>query len=120
MGVAALEYSGLSTAAGTGAVGVLTVATGTTGSTAVVVASGATAATAGGGELALGFYADSGFGDTLTAGTGFTSRVGVSNTPDMELAVEDQLTTAGATPNATFGTGAQTVWLAGVVVFKHG
>ena len=65
--------------------------------------SGATAATAGGNELALGLYADSGFGDTVTAGSGFTRRTNVSNASDMELIVEDQLAAQGATPKATAG-----------------
>ena len=61
-----------------------------------------------------------GFNDTLTAGTGFTSRVNVSKTNNMELLVEDQLPALGATPNASAGTGANTVWLMSTIVFKHG
>ena len=68
----------------------------------------------------MGFYVDSGFGDTLTAGAGFTSRVNVSKTSDMEFVVEDQLVGQGATPNAAAGTGAKTIWLMSTVVFKHG
>ena len=119
VGVAALEYSGLSTAAGLAAVDVQAHASGTTSSSAATVSSGATAATAAAGELAVGFYADSGFGDTLTAGSGFAQRVNVSNTGDMELLAEDQVPAAGAAPAATFGTGRSTVWLAATVVFKH-
>ena len=74
---------------------------------------------AGAGELAVGFYADSGFGDNLTAGSGFTQRVNVSPTGDIELLAEDQVPAAGATPAATFGTGRSTAWLAATVVFKH-
>ncbi len=118
MGLAVLEYSGLSTVAGAGAVDQMAHATGTT-SGAATVASGATAATAQGNELALGFYADSGFGDTLSAGSGFTARVNISNTSDMELLVEDQpLPSSGATPDATVGTGASTIWLAATVTFE--
>lgn len=120
IGVAALEYSGLSTAAGVGSVDVSAHAAGTTGTVPTTVASGATAATGASNELAVGFYADSGFGDTLAAGSGFTSRVNVSATSDMEFVAEDQLAAAGAAPNATFSTGTQTVWLAAVVVFRHG
>ena len=83
-GVAALEYSGLSTAAGSAAVDQSAQSTGTT-SSAATVSSGATPATTAGGELALGFYADSGFGDSLTAGSGFTSRANVAQGADMEL-----------------------------------
>ncbi|MEZ0089309.1 fibronectin type III domain-containing protein [Streptacidiphilus sp. EB129] len=120
IGVAALEYSGLSTAPGTGALDVQAHATGTTGSAAVNVSSGApAAATAADGELALGFYADSGFGDTLGHGSGFTARAGVFPTGDMELYVEDAIAAAGTRPNAAFLTGAGTVWLAGVLVFRH-
>jgi hypothetical protein len=83
------------------------------------VSSGATSPTSTANELALGFYADSGFGDTLTAGTDFTVRTNVSKTSDMELLAEDQLPAQGATPNAGAGTGANTVWLMPTVVFKH-
>jgi hypothetical protein len=85
------------------------------------VASGATAPTTSSGELALGFYDDSGFGDMLTAGSGFSPRTNVSNTPDMEFVVEDAVTAgAGTTPNASVGTGANTTWLMATIVFKHG
>jgi hypothetical protein len=119
VGTVALEYSGLSTAADATAVDQLATRSGTT-SAAASVNSGATPATTAGGELALGFYVDSGFGDSLTAGSGFTSRANVSNTSDMELFAEDQLAAQGATPNAAVGTGANTVWLMSTVVFKHG
>ena len=71
-------------------------------------------------ELALGFYVDSGFGDTLSAGSGYTSRVNVSNTGDIELLAEDQLAGAGATPNAAAGTGPNTTWLMATIVLKAG
>jgi hypothetical protein len=119
VGVAALEYSGLSAASGAGSIDQTSQGTGTTGA-ATTVSSGATPATTASNELALGFYVDSGFGDTLTAGTGFTARTNVSNTPDMELLAEDQFPAQGATPNASAGTGANTVWLMSTVVFKHG
>jgi hypothetical protein len=47
---------------------------------AATVSSGATPPTTAPSELALGFYADSGFGDTLTPAAGFTQRVNVSKT----------------------------------------
>jgi hypothetical protein len=119
VGLAALEYSGLSTAAGTAAIDTQAHASGTTGA-AGTVSSGATSAASAAGELAVGFYADSGFGDALSAGSGFTPRVNVSNTSDMEELVEDQVPASGATTAATFGTGGATVWLAETVVFKHG
>jgi hypothetical protein len=118
IGVAALEYSGLDPEVGAGVVDVQAHATGKT-SAAATVASGATAAAASGSELALGFYVDSGFGDSLTAGSGFTQRVNVSPTGDMEFAVEDQIAAQGGTPSATFGTGTQTIWLAATLVLKH-
>ena len=118
VGVSALEYSGLSSAAGQLSMDTQAHATGKTTS-AATVASGATAPVAGPGELAIGFYADSGFGDTLTAGSGFTQRVNVSHVGDMEMVVEDQVPGSGGTPSAAFGTGASTVWLAAVVVFAH-
>ncbi len=115
----ALEYRGLSTAAGSGAVDRQASAAGTT-TTAASVSSGPTAATGAGGELAVGFYSDSGFGDTLTAGSGYTARTNISNTGDMELLAEDQVVGAGATPAASAGTGAKTVWEMATVVFKAG
>ena len=118
VGAIASEYSGLSTAAGTAAVDQTVSKSGTT-SSAATVASGATAATAGSNELAIGSYVDSGFGNTLTAGSGFTSRANVSPASNMELLSEDQaLPAAGATANATVGTGASTVWLMATVVFN--
>lgn len=118
IGVEVLEYAGLSTAAGTAAVDQLASSTGTTGSSAATVQSGATPATTAAGELALGFYADSGFGDTLTAGTGFTQRANVSPDGDMEFLAEDAIVALGATPSASVRTGASTIWLMATVVFK--
>ena len=117
--IAALEYSGLSTAAGSAAVDQEATASGTT-SAAGTVSSGPTAATTAGNELAIGFYSDSGFGDTLTAGSGYTARTNISDTGDMELLAEDQVVGAGATPGAAVGTGAKTIWEMATVVFKAG
>jgi Domain of unknown function (DUF4082)/Fibronectin type III domain/Bacterial Ig domain len=119
VGIAAVEYSGLSTVADASVVDQQSHATGTTGSATATVSSGATAPTATAGELAVGFYNDSGFGDTLTAGSGFLSRVNVSRAPDMEFLVEDQFPAAGATPNASVTTGARTTWEMATVVLKH-
>jgi hypothetical protein len=115
--VTALEYSGLSTAAGSGAIDKLVTASGTTTS-AASVSSGPTAATGASNELAVGFYSDSGFDDTLTAGPGYVARTNISGTDDMELLAEDQVVGAGATPAASVGTGAKTVWEMATVVFK--
>jgi hypothetical protein len=121
IGAGLLDYTGVSTATGTAVVDTSKTATGTTGSSTATVATGSTAATTAAPEIALGFYADSGFGDTLTPGTGWTSRLNVSPTADMEFLAEDQLlTTAGATPSATFGTGPRTPWLAALIVLRHG
>jgi hypothetical protein len=118
IGIGAMEYSGLSTASGTGALDVQATATGkTTG--AATVSSGATAAVGASSELALGFYADSGFGDTIGTGSGFASRINISNTSDMELATEEELVSQGNTPSATFTSSSATVWLAALLVFKH-
>ncbi len=119
IGASLLEYAGVSTVAGAGVVDVSRTATGSTGSASATVGTGATAATSAGPEVAVGFYADSGFGDTLSAGAGWTSRVDVSPTGDMEFVAEDQIVNAGATVSATFGTGARTPWLAAVLVLKH-
>jgi Domain of unknown function (DUF4082)/Fibronectin type III domain/Bacterial Ig domain len=118
MGITVLEYSGLSTAAGAGAVDQQAHATGTTNG-AATVASGATPAATAGNELAIGFYTDSGFGDNLTAGSGYAARANVSPTGDFESLTEDQPANLGATPNATTGTGANTIWLMATIVFKH-
>jgi Domain of unknown function (DUF1929)/Fibronectin type III domain len=114
-----LEYSGLSTAAGAAAVDQVASASGTTVS-AGLVSSGPTAATGAPNELAVGFYSDSGFGNALTAGAGYTARTNISNTDDMELLAEDQVVGAGATPAASVGTGAHTIWEMATVVFKAG
>lgn len=118
VGVAALEYAGLSTAGGSSVLDVQAHATGTTGA-AGTVASGATPAATGGGELAVGLYADSGFGDALSAGTGYAGRVNVSPAPDMELLAEDQVVGQGATPSASTATGPSTTWLMTTLVLKH-
>jgi len=118
IGVTAVEYAGLSTAAGTGVLDVQAHATGTSSGSATV-SSGVTPATTDGSELAIGFYVDSGFGDTLTPGTGYAGRVNVSPTSDMELLVEDQVVGQGATPAATVGSGSSTIWLMATLVLKH-
>lgn len=118
VGIAVLEYSGLSTAAGTAVLDQTAQATGTT-KAAAVVTTPATAPTTGPNELVVGFYADSGFGDTLMARMGFNGRVDISPAGDMELVAEDALTGAtGATPSASLQTGASTVWLMAAIVFK--
>jgi hypothetical protein len=118
VGVAALEYAGLSTAAGAAVVDQTAQATGKT-TAAAVVSTAATAPTSGPDELVLGLYADSGFDDTLMARMGFNGRVDVSPTEDVELVAEDALTGAtGATPSASVQTGAATIWLMATVVLK--
>ena len=119
IGGAALEYSGLSTAAGAAAVDQFKTATGTS-STAGFVTSGPTAALTGDNGLAMGFYADSGFGRTLSADPSYTERVNVSPTSDMEFVAEDALPLRGDTPAARVSTGANTPWLMATVVFKTG
>jgi hypothetical protein len=118
IGVAAVEYAGLSTAAGTGVLDVQAHSTGTSSGSATV-SSGMTPATTDGSELAIGFYVDSGFGDTLTPGSGYAGRVNVSPSSDMELLVEDQVVGQGATPVATVGSGSSTIWLTAILVLKH-
>ena len=121
VGGAMLEYSGLSSASDATVVDQQAHATGTTGSANASVASGATAATTANGELAIGFYGDSGFGDTLTAGSGYTQRVNIGQTTAaMEQLVEDQVVNSGATPNAAVTTGPKTPWMMATVVFKAG
>jgi hypothetical protein len=119
IGATVLEYSGLSTAAGAAAVDQISQATATTGGAAANVSAGPTAPTGAAGELAIGFYDDSGFGNALTGDATYTTRTNVSPTGDMEFLIQDQLLTGtGATPNPTTGTGSNTPWLAATVVFK--
>ncbi|HXC46615.1 MAG TPA: fibronectin type III domain-containing protein, partial [Solirubrobacteraceae bacterium] len=118
VGVAILEYAGLSTAAGAAVVDQSATATGTT-KAAAVVSTPATAATTAPNELIVGFYADSGFGDSLMARMGFNGRVNVSPDEEMEFVAEDALTGAtGATPTASVQTGTSTIWLMSAIVFK--
>ncbi|HEY5286065.1 MAG TPA: fibronectin type III domain-containing protein [Solirubrobacteraceae bacterium] len=118
VGMAVLEYAGLSTAAGTAVVDQSASATGTT-KAATVVSTPATAATTAPNELIVGFYADSGFGDNLMARMGFNGRVNVSPDEEMEFVAEDALTGAtGATPTASVQTGASTIWLMSAIIFK--
>ena len=117
--ITALEYSGLSTVTGSGAVDQVSQASGTT-TAAATVSSGPTAATGAANELAIGFYSDSGFGDTPTAGPGFTTRAEIASNKVMELLSEDEVVPAGATPAASVGTGANTTWEMATVVFNAG
>jgi Domain of unknown function (DUF1929)/Fibronectin type III domain len=120
VGVVALEYSGLSTVSDATVMDQSSSSSATT-KTAATVSSGATPPTTGAGELAIGFYLDSGFGDALTGGTGYTTRANVSPENDVELLAQDAvLPSSGATPNPTFGTGAATTWLASTIVLKAG
>jgi hypothetical protein len=91
VGVAAAEYSSLSPVSDASVVDVQSRTSETT-SRAAVVSSGATPATTASGELAIGFYADSGFGGTPAA---------------------------GATPASSTPTSARTVWLQATLVLKH-
>ena len=117
MGIVALEYSGLSTVPDITAVDQVAHSVGVTTS-AATVASAATAPTSAAGEVAVGFYADSGFGDSLAGGSGYTARANVSPASDIEMLAEDQtLAAAGATPAASAQTGAKTDWLMATVVF---
>ncbi|MBO0885742.1 MAG: hypothetical protein J2P17_36485, partial [Mycobacterium sp.] len=112
-----LEYSGLSTTGGTGAVDQTATATGTT-TTAQAVSSGSTAATTASNELAVGVYADSGFGDSLSAGAGYAPRTSVSPAGDIELFVEDSVVGQGSKPAASVSTGGATIWEMVTVVFR--
>ncbi len=120
LGAVALEYAGLSSVSGASVVDRSASASGKTGSAATSVSSGATAPTTAANELALGFYLDSGFGDALSAGAGYTARANISPDGDIELLAEEAVVPEGSTPNASFGTGAATWWLASTVVLKTG
>jgi Domain of unknown function (DUF1929)/Fibronectin type III domain len=118
VGIGVMEYSGLSTATGTAVVDQSAVATGKT-TAAAVVTTAATPPTTAPNELVVGFYADSGFEDTLMARMGFAGRIDLSPTGNMELLTEDALTGAtGATPAASVHSNAATIWLMATIVFK--
>ena len=120
IGASAVEYSGLATNPDATVVDQLKTATGKTGTaSSYTVSSGATAPTTTDGGLALGFYADSGFGDTLSGDPTYTTRVNVSPRGDMEFLEEDRpLGAAGSTAGAAITTGKSTPWLAATVVLK--
>jgi hypothetical protein len=118
IGAVALEYAGLSTAPGMAAIDSIASAAGTTGHAATVSASPA-GRTATPGELELGLYADSGFGDALKAGSGFSERFNSPATEgEMEMLAEDRVLRAGSRPAATAATGSATPWLLADVVFR--
>jgi hypothetical protein len=118
IGIAAVEYSGLSTVAGTSVLDREAHASGTTGASATTVSSGSTAVITTDGQLAMGFYADSGFGTTPTAGAGYTARASIAMASDMDMLVEDRPATVGQAQVATAGTAARTTWLMAVLVLK--
>jgi N,N-dimethylformamidase beta subunit-like protein/uncharacterized protein DUF4082/concanavalin A-like lectin/glucanase superfamily protein/fibronectin type III domain protein/Big-like domain-containing protein/BACON domain-containing protein len=119
IGAAALEYANVTTATGAAAIDQAKTAVGTT-SGAGTVSSGATSPLTAGNELELGFYVDSGFGNTLGADPSFTERVNVSPTGDMEFEAQDAIGNLGDTPAAHVATGASTPWAMATVVFKSG
>jgi hypothetical protein len=116
--VAVSEYSGLSTAAGTGAVDQSATGTGTTGG-AGLVRSAATGPATADGELAIGFYVDSGFNTALTGDPNYATRANLSPNGNMELLTEDTPVSTGGTPAAGVTTGASTTWLMSTIVFRH-
>ena len=119
MGVTALEYSGLSAAPGTAAIDQVASRAGTTRGPARV-SSGATKPATASNELALGLYADSGFGDILHAAAGWSQRANISpSVTTMEQVVEDRVVTAGSRPRAAVGTGSKTPWLMATIVFRR-
>jgi hypothetical protein len=118
LGIAVSEYSGLSPVTDTTIIDQSATATGKT-TVAAAVSSGSTPGTTTNSELAIGFYADSGFGDTLTPGNGYTQRSNLSPANDMELLTEDTIVTTGANPAAPTNTGPNTIWLAATLVLKH-
>ncbi len=119
VGLVALEYADVSAVSGAGVLDRSATNNGTTGA-AATVSSGATQPTSTANELAIGFYLDSGFGDKLAGGTGYTTRANVSPDENIELLAQDAVVGAGATPNPTFSTGADTTWLTSTVVLVAG
>jgi hypothetical protein len=118
IGAVVAEYSGLSTAGGAAAIDQISAAGGVTRRSANVT-SGATPATAQPGDLAVGIYADSGFGDTLKAGRGYDARIAIAQTRTMmEQLIEDRVVGSRARAAATVHTGAQTAWMMATIVFR--
>jgi hypothetical protein len=118
LGAIAVEYAGLSSAPGASAIDRIAAAGGTTRG-AATVDSGRTQPTTAPGELALGIYADSGFGDLVRAGRRYTERAAITRTRTMmEQVVEDRVVALGATPDASARTGAQTPWTMATLVFR--
>ena len=118
VGAVAVEYAGVSSAPGAGSVDQIIAAGGVTHGRGLV-SSGATAPSAGAGELAVGLYADSGFGDTVTAGSGERSRFDLSRTRTMmEQLVEARVVSAGTRVTSTAHTGARTPWMMATIVFR--
>ena len=118
MGVIALEYSGLSAAPGAAAIDRVASSAGTTRGPAKV-GTGATKPASAPNELALGLYADSGFGDILHAERGWTPRASISpSVTTMEQVVEDRVVAAGSRPRAAVRTGSETPWLMATIVFR--
>jgi hypothetical protein len=118
VGAVAVEYSGLSRAPGLAAIDKAVSAHGVTRNGGVVGSPAAHSAR-GRSELAVGLYADSGFGAKLLAGRGFRARVNISaTTTSMEQFVEDRVVAGGTRVGATVRTGSKTPWLMGLVLFK--
>jgi hypothetical protein len=117
IGIAVSEYSGLSTAGGTAVLDQSAHASAKT-TTAAAVSSGSTPGATLSNELAIGFYLDSGFSDTLSAGPGYTPRSNISPAGDIELLTEDAIIAAGANPAASINTGPNTTWIAATLTFK--
>jgi hypothetical protein len=118
VGAVAVEYSGLSSARGPRAVDSISSATGDTHGAALVHVRGRQGARAD-RELAVGVYADSGSGDVIRPGRGWTARVDTPPThSSMQMLIEDRVLRRGVRPRAATGIGPRTSWLMGLVVFR--
>lgn len=110
------DYSGTSTATGSGAVDVSAVAKGSSTSPN----SGTTGATTAAHELVIGGYSDDGANNTLNAGTGFTLRIKKDGTTVSQAAIEDEDSgSTGNTLSATLSPSSLTDWGMSAVVFKN-
>jgi hypothetical protein len=116
--VTVLEYAGLSPADGTAAVDQQATATGHTAA-AATVDTGATGATTAGGELAIAFFASAPAANvTVTAGSGWSTRINDTPTTGLPLVASDQTVPLGGTSDATFSPSGAVTWLAADVVFR--
>ena len=117
MAIIALEYSGLSTVADITAVDQVSHSVGSHHVSGHGPVAPPRRPPRRASELAVGFYADSGFGDTLAGGLATRSGPTSPRRATWRCWPKTSRLGGGATPAASAQTGAKTVWLMATVVF---